>query len=240
MVVVMALIVILPITMAAYALLSHADDMITWVRNIHTLRLPEAPDWVAKLPLIGDKAAAEWNALSRDSQGILAARLQPYARSIVSEIIATVQNTGLLFVHLLLTVVLVGIFYASGEKMAHALILFARRIAGDRGESSVILAGQSIKAVALGIIVTALTQSILGGFGLWMANIPFAGTLTAVMFMFCIAQLGPFLPMLAGVVWLYMHHNNTAGTILLVWTLAVGLLDNFLRPILIKLLKLHH
>ena len=55
-----------------------------------------------------------------------------------------------------------------------------------------------------------------------------------MMFVFCIAQLGPVLPMLAAVGWLYVNGATTAAIGLFVWTLIVGVLDNVLRPILIR------
>ena len=61
-----------------------------------------------------------------------------------------------------------------------------------------------------------------------------ATLLTALMFMLCIAQLGPILILAPAVVWLYWSGDNAWGTFLLVWTLIVGSLDNFLRPYLIK------
>ena len=68
---------------------------------------------------------------------------------------------------------------------------------GQNGENAVTLAGQAIRGVALGVGVTAVVQSGLGGIGLAIAGVPFAGLLTAVMLMLCIAQIGTFLVMFA-------------------------------------------
>ena len=111
---------------------------------------------------------------------------------------------------------------------------FARRLAGDRGENSVILAGQAIRAVALGVVVTAIIQTAAAGLGLFVAGIPYAGLLTAVIFILCIAQLGPILVLAPAVAWLYWTGDATWGTVLLIWTVLVGALDNVLRPILIR------
>jgi predicted PurR-regulated permease PerM len=83
-------------------------------------------------------------------------------------------------------------------------------------------------------VVTALVQSLLGGLGLWVAGVPFAGMLTAVMLLLCLAQLGPMLVLIPATIWVYWTGDNLWGTLLLVWTLFVGTLDNFLRPFLIK------
>ena len=54
------------------------------------------------------------------------------------------------------------------------------------------------------------------------------------MFVICIAQLGPALPLLAAVGWLYVDGATTAALGLFVWTVIIGTLDNVLRPILIR------
>ncbi len=54
------------------------------------------------------------------------------------------------------------------------------------------------------------------------------------MFVLCIAQLGPFLILLPSVAWLFWSGENLTGSLLLVWSLLVGTMDNFLRPMLIK------
>ncbi|HEX7538832.1 MAG TPA: AI-2E family transporter [Syntrophales bacterium] len=86
----------------------------------------------------------------------------------------------------------------------------------------------------MGVGVTALVQSALGGIGLAVAGIPAAMVLTAVMFILCIAQLGPALIVFPAVAWLFWSDQTLWGSVLLVWSLVVVSLDNFLRPILIK------
>ena len=61
-----------------------------------------------------------------------------------------------------------------------------------------------------------------------------ATLLTAVIFLLGIAQLGPILVMVPAVAWLYWSDQPGMGTFLLVWTLIVGAMDNFLRPVLIR------
>jgi predicted PurR-regulated permease PerM len=124
--------------------------------------------------------------------------------------------------------------YSSGETAARGVRRFARRLAGERGDDAALLAAQAIRGVALGVVITALVQSMLGGVGLAVAGVPFAGVLTAVMLMFCLAQVGPMLVLVPAVVWLYWSGDNVWGTVLLIWTAFVGTLDNFLRPFLIK------
>jgi predicted PurR-regulated permease PerM len=137
-------------------------------------------------------------------------------------------------VQFLLTVVLSALLYSSGERVAAGVLRFGGRLAGLQGENAVRLAGQAIRGVALGVVVTALTQSIVGGVGLAVAGIPFAAVLTALMFMLAIAQVGPLLVLVPSVIWLYWNSGMGWGTFLLVWTVVVGTLDNVMRPVLIR------
>ena len=131
-------------------------------------------------------------------------------------------------------VIFSAILYAQGESAANGVRRFGRRLAGERGENSIILAGQAIRAVALGVGVTAILQTLLGGIGLAVAGVPFASFLSAVMLMLCIAQLGPSLVLFPAVGWMYWTGANAWATFLLVWSIIVATLDNVVRPILIK------
>jgi predicted PurR-regulated permease PerM len=97
-----------------------------------------------------------------------------------------------------------------------------------------VLAGKAIRGVALGVGLTALAQSVLGGIGLAVAGVPAATVLTAVMLLLCIAQLGPGLVLIPAVIWLFWSGETLWGSLLLIWTVIVGTMDNFLRPILIR------
>jgi predicted PurR-regulated permease PerM len=143
-------------------------------------------------------------------------------------------SIGIVLVQFLLTVVMCAVLYAGGESWAAWARRFARRLAGERGDQVTVLAGQAIRGVALGVVVTAILQSALGAIGLAIAGVPFVAVLTAVMFVLCIAQIGPILVLLAATGWVYLHDGAGWGTFMLVWSLVVGLMDNFVRPALIK------
>jgi predicted PurR-regulated permease PerM len=122
----------------------------------------------------------------------------------------------------------------TGETAARGVLKFARRLAGARGDQVVRLAGQAIRGVALGVVVTAVVQSVLGGIGLAIAGVPFAPVLTALMFMLALAQIGPAPVLLGALAWLWWQDSTGWFIAMLIWSIAVGSLDNVLRPILIR------
>jgi predicted PurR-regulated permease PerM len=55
-----------------------------------------------------------------------------------------------------------------------------------------------------------------------------------VIFVLCLAQLGPALVVIPAVIWMYYSGDALWGTVLLVFSLVAMTMDNFLRPILIR------
>jgi predicted PurR-regulated permease PerM len=164
----------------------------------------------------------------------LLTELRPYLTNVAQWFASSAGSVGGLFLQFLLTVVLTGILYASGEEWAESVRRFAERLAGAQGDRAVKLAAQAVRAVAVGVVLTALLQAMLGGIGLFVAGIPLVVVWTAVMFMLALAQLGPLLVLAPSVAWLYWSGHSGWGTFLLVWTILVTPLDNILRPVLIK------
>src|SRR5215471_11257597 len=131
----------------------------------------------------------------------LAPKLTPYAGELTRWFASAAGSLGAMIVQLLLIVAIAGVLYSRGEQAAAISIRFGRRLSGDQGEMVVRLAGQAIRAVALGVVVTAIAQSVLGGIGLAVAGVPFAALLAALMFLLCLAQIGPALVLIPAVVW---------------------------------------
>jgi predicted PurR-regulated permease PerM len=140
----------------------------------------------------------------------------------------------MLTLEFILTAILTTILFLHGEKAGAVAIALARKLAGDSGEELMVLAGRSVRGVALGVVVTALIQTVLSGLVLLATGVPGVGLLSGAVLVLCLAQVGPLLVLAAAVGWLYWTGHPTGGTVLLVATLIITTLDNFLRPMLIK------
>ena len=230
----MLLVIVLPLVLAVSAIVDHARDVTGWFSAMTGMGIPAPPGWLAQVPVVGAKLAEEWQRLAATAPQDLVKQATPYLVAGAQWFAGMVGGFGLLLVQFLVTLVISALLYANGEFAAEGVRRFARRLAGDRGDQSVVLAGQAIRAVAIGIVVTAAVQSIAAGIGLWICGIPYAAVLASIVFMFCMIQIGPFLVMLPAFVWLFWSGHPVAGSVLVVWTLLVGMLDNVLRPILIR------
>jgi predicted PurR-regulated permease PerM len=225
---------IVPFVFAISTLLEAAHRSPALVNDFLAHGLGPPPAWVAKVPVVGQRLADEWQKVAAGGPAALAALVQPYGRSAAAWAITATGGLGRTVLLILVTVILVTILYARGETAARGALAFARRLGGESGERTIRLAGQAVYSVAMGVVLTALTQSLLAGLGLWFSGVPHAGVLTAIAFILGIAQLGPVPVLLPAIIWLYWIGSTGAATALLIWSLPVGALDNVVRPILIR------
>ena len=234
MTVALLLVFVAPFSAAIGTIVANAGEIVGWTNRFSDVKLPPPPEFVEKIPIIGQKAANVWREYADKGSEELAEIVRPYAVRVTGWFVAEVGSFGLVSLQFLLTVVICAILYTTGEDSARWVRRFGRRLAGERGDQVVRLAGQAIRGVALGVVVTAFVQSVLGGIGLAIAGVPFAAVLTAVMFMLALAQIGPLPVLLGGLAWLWWQGDTGWFVALLIWTIVVGSLDNILRPILIK------
>jgi predicted PurR-regulated permease PerM len=228
------LIFVAPFSAAIGTIVANADEIAGWAKGLSSVKLPPPPELIGQLPIVGERLFALWSEHAEKGPEELAQTVAPYAGRITRWFVAEVGSFGLVSVQFLLTVLISAILYTTGDDAARWVLRFGRRLAGDRGESVVRLAAQAIRGVALGVVLTALIQALLGGIGLAIAGVPFVAVLTAVMFMLAVAQIGAVPVLVCALVWLWWQGETAWFVVLLVWTLIVGSLDNVLRPILIK------
>jgi predicted PurR-regulated permease PerM len=234
MTIVLLLIFIIPLSLTIGTIVTNADEIAGWTQSLGNVRLPEPPEWLQKLPLVGHKAESTWRELAATAPEVLRQKLAPYARDVARWLVAEAGSFGMLTVHFLLTVVISAILYAQGEAAAAGMRRFSRRLGGAYGEEMVHLAAQAIRAVALGVVVSAIIEAALGGIGLAVAGVPFAAILAALIFIFSVAQIGPGPVLIGAIAWLYWKGDSGWATALIVWSLLIVGVDNVLRPILIK------
>lgn len=231
---ILLLLLVIPFFLSIIAIIDSADEIVAWVKSLGSFTIPPMPEWIGNIPFVGKKIAGYWQQYASLTPEELSARLTPYSRSALRWFAAKAGSIGMMILHFLLTVIISAILYAKGEAATGGVRSFARRLAGQKGDETVVLASKAVRGVALGVVVTAIIQSVLGGIGLAVTGVPAAAILTAVMFMLCIAQVGPAVVLILSIVWLFWKGEPVWGSVLIAWSIPVVILDNFLRPVLIK------
>ena len=227
------LLFIIPFSLAIAVIIENADNITAWVKALETKVIPPLPGWVTGVPVVGPKLAAAWESAMTGTASV-SARLAPYAGKLLNWFLSQAGSVGVIALQFILTIIITAIFYSHGETASTGVMRFARRLGGNHGEEAAVLAAKTVRGVALGVVGTAIIQALLSGIGMAIAGVPAVGVLTAVVFILCIAQLGPGLVLIPAVIWLFYSDQTAWGTILLVWSLFVGTIDNVLRPVLIR------
>jgi predicted PurR-regulated permease PerM len=100
-----------------------------------------------------------------------------------------------------------------------------------------LVAANSVRGVAYGVIGTAAIQAIAMALGLILAGVPGAGLLGFLTLIIALSQVGPLLVVIwGGAAWWLFGQGDTGSAIFIcVWGLLVSTVDNFIRPWLVSL-----
>jgi predicted PurR-regulated permease PerM len=232
--VILLLVLIVPLSAAIGTVVSHVDDVVGWAKHLREFKLPPPPSWLPNVPLVGERLISLWQDVAAQGVHVVVVKITPYAGDVTRWFVGQMGSFGAVFIQFVLTVIAAAVLYAHGEAAADWMLRLGERLGGERGEAAVRLSGQAIRGVARGVVLTALLQSLVGGIGLWIADVPFATLLTALMFLLAVAQIGAGPLLLLVTIWLYWTGSPGLGTFLLVVTVIAATMDNFLRPWLIK------
>ncbi|MBB1201117.1 AI-2E family transporter YdiK [Enterobacteriaceae bacterium 89] len=227
------LLFVIPIALLVNSLVDGSTPLVHAISS-GNLTLPDLA-WLNSIPWVGAKLYSAWHGLLDMGGTAIMAKVRPYIGTTTTWFVGQAAHIGRFMMHCGLMLLFSALLYWQGEKVAYGVRYFATRLAARRGDAAVLLAGQAIRAVALGVVVTALVQAVLGGIGLAISGVPYATLLTVVMIFSCLVQLGPLVVLIPCIIWLYWTGDTTWGTVLLVWSCVVGTMDNFIRPMLIRM-----
>jgi predicted PurR-regulated permease PerM len=227
------LVIVLPITWLLSTLITHMPQLRELVTGWISSPLPPPPSWLSRLPF-GDRLVADWQQLAASTPTGMMEQLRPYVLRSVQWMGSHVGDLGSLLLEFALTLVFIVVFYINSDELASWVRRLAHRIGGVRSEESVVLAAETMGAIAAGVVLTALAQAIISGIGLLATGVPAAGVLTSVVFMCCIVQIGTLPVLVPAVVWLFYRGDTGWAVALAVWTAALTIGDGFLRAWLIQ------
>ncbi|WP_343183167.1 AI-2E family transporter YdiK [Buchnera aphidicola (Neophyllaphis podocarpi)] len=233
MIFILLLLFILPSVFLINNLIDNSTPLINWLTS-GNLQFPTLI-WLQDIPVLGQKIYLNYQKLLSGGGASLISKVKPYMGRTTEFFISQISHFFHFFIHLIFMLIFSSLLYWKGEKVSNLIRNFASRVSSQNGDAIVLLAGQAIRSVAVGVVVTALIQGILSWLGLLFSGIPYASLLMALIIFFCLIQIGPLFILTPAVLWLYWHGNNIFGTILLVWSCILFFLDHFLRPLLIRI-----
>ncbi len=227
----MVLLLITPTVMLTGVLF---EDAQTLANNLEsgTLNIPGPPDVVGNLPLIGDDLKDFWTRASEDPKATLG-QIEPQLKAIGKWMLKAAAGAGLGVLMFIFSIIIAGIFIAKADACNKAVLIICNRLVGDRGDTMAALSHKIIQSVITGILGIALIQTLLAGLGFIAMGIPGAGFLSMICLVLAVVQIDILIILIPLSIYAFSFAGTGAAVAFLVWNVAVGLLNNILKPILL-------
>jgi len=231
------LFVVLALTMLVVPAVLLSETLVTGAQRFAAdvasgkLAVPPAPDKVADWPIVGDRLYEAWH-LANENLGAALEKLGPQLQTLSAGLLRAAGAAGVAMLQLAASLVISGFLLANTAGRSAALNRIAERLAGPRGGELVGLAYGTIQSVVQGIVGVAVTQALLAGAGLMLADVPAAGLWALLVLIAAIVQLPVALVMVPPVIIVFSTESTMVAAAFAGWALFVSLIDNVLKPLL--------
>jgi predicted PurR-regulated permease PerM len=196
------------------------------------LKLPPAPESVAKWPLVGPKVYETWNLAATSLESVLRP-FRPQLLAFGRWLVGLAKQTAFAVILTAVAVVIAAIVLVRRESAIKAALDVGTRIGGEHGAEIVQLAGKAIGTVAKGVVGVAAIQATLAAVGLVAAGVPGAGLWALLVMVLAVAQLPPILVLGPVILYLVASDASTTAIVLFtLWSVLVTASDAVLKPLL--------
>lgn len=220
-----------PLVAVALAQADNVAELAKAASNLSKEGLPDAPAWLAKLPLVGPTLHGYWQQFAHNGAKLISELGKPAQAAALTG--GRVLAQGVL--DMALSVFLVFFFFLHGETLNLRLRMALERLAGVRATYLLDIARGTVSGVIYGVLGTALAQGVLAAIGFAIAGVPGAVLLGAVTFFFSVVPVGP--PMIWGgaAIWLFQQGEPGWAVFVIAWGFfLVSTVDNVIKPFIIS------
>nr|WP_314490938.1 AI-2E family transporter [uncultured Pseudomonas sp.] len=223
-----------PLVWLGFNLADHVRDATTFAKDVQLEGLPEAPAWLAGIPLIGERLVSMWDTIDEQGAALLVT-IKPYLGQVGNWLLARSAQIGGGILELTLSIVFVFFFYRDGPRLAAFVHGLLERLIGERADYYQDLVAGTVQRVVNGVIGTAAAQALLALIGFLIAGVPGALVLGLATFLLSLIPMGPPLIWIPATAWLVWKGHYGMAIFLGIWgTLIISGVDNVLKPYLIS------
>jgi predicted PurR-regulated permease PerM len=198
-----------------------------------SLAIPAPSEAVKAWPLIGEKIYEIWQLASTNLRALVI-EAAPHLKPLGTSLLNAAGSVGINLLKFIVALFIAGFLLIPGPSLIHAIKNVLGRVAAERGEEFVDLAGATIRNVSRGIIGIAILQALLAGIGLLFAGVPAAGLFSFLVLLLGLVQIGPSLILVPLIIWSWFAMDTTTAVLFTLYMVPVNLLDNILRPLVAK------
>lgn len=197
-----------------------------------TLEAPPPPEYVAGIPVVGERLNAAWQLASDDIQTAVT-QFEPQLRDIGSWAVGFMTGVGGAVLQTLVALIIASVMLTYREGAVRSLKAIASRMAPKEGHDYVTMAGATINSVAQGVIGVAAIQALLTAVFLSVFGVPAAGVFALAMFVIATIQLPGLIVMLLPIAWSLANLSGFLAAVFIVLAIVVGALDTPLKAVLL-------
>lgn len=225
---------VLPFVLAAVALDKQVAGIVQYVQAINTHGLPQPPDWVQRIPLVGDYIRNYWASLAADSEKGHSFLRQVLAGS-MGWFLHRTRDFGIGLTHLCISVFVAFFFYRDGEKVVGRMREVGHRVIGEYSQHLLAVIGRTVRGVVYGFLGTALSQGACGAIGYAIVGVPGSLLLGMLTFLLALVPFGPPLVWLPVTAWVFAKEGVGWGVFMGLWgILIISGIDHPIRAYLIS------
>ncbi|MCW8964130.1 MAG: AI-2E family transporter [Gammaproteobacteria bacterium] len=228
---IMLAVLITPSIYLTEALLSNAQELSEDLKD-GTLDIPEPPENVAGWPLVGKKLDKVWTEAAANPKAAMG-KYEDQVKKVANWVIKAAASMGGTLLMFVFSIIIAGIFLARAKGGHAAMTRIMTRLAGERGEALNELSRQTVTSVVNGILGIAILQTLLAGIGFLVMGIPAAGVLALVCLILAVVQIDILIVLIPLSIYAFSFASPFAAVAFLIWNIAVGLMNNVLKPILL-------
>lgn len=223
-----------PVVAVALALAGNVTELGHAATSLLKDGLPDAPAWLASLPLIGNSIHAYWQQFAHDGQRLVD-ELAKLAAPAQTAALAGGRVVGKGVVDIAVSVFLAFFFFLHGESLATRLQVALEHVAGTRGAHLLGIARGTVTGVIYGVLGTALAQGVLAAIGFLIAGVPGAVLLGVATFFLSVVPVGPPLIWGGAAIWLFQQGEVGWALFVAAWGFfVVSTVDNVIKPLIIS------
>jgi predicted PurR-regulated permease PerM len=223
-----------PVAAVALAMADNAGELGRAASALARNGLPDAPAWLAGLPLVGQSIHDYWQQFAHDGNKLVA-ELERLAKPAQAAALAAGRAVGAGVLDMALSVFLAFFFFLHGETLAGRLRIALKRMTGTRATYLLGIARSTVTGVIYGILGTGLAQGVLATIGFAVAGVPGAVLLGVATFFLSVVPVGPPLVWGGAAIWLFRQDQPEWAIFVAAWGFfVVSTVDNVIKPFIIS------